>query len=353
MPGLPQSGLNMFSPLKTTSHPQRPLRFVPRRPQDADMYLLPASVALIASFGLDAQSATLQVGPQHALTRPSEAAAIARNDDVIEIEAGEYIGDAAIWRADRLTLRGVNGMAHLRSNGVTAQGKAIWVIKGNDTLVENVGFHGARVPSRNGAGIRQEGSNLTVRNSLFRHNENGILAGTNPSSEIVIETSEFDGNGHGDGKSHNLYVGAIRSLVLRNNHIHDAHVGHQVKSRAAVTRILNNRIEDGKEGDSSYLIDLPAGGSVEITGNLLQQGRYALNTTMISYGAEKLLHDENNLIVEYNKFINLHAGNCMLLKVLKGLSKPSFVRRNTLSGCRNMQGLIETSNNREMTASGQ
>lgn len=317
------------------------------------MNFLPASVAFLASISLTAQSATLQVGPQHALKRPSQAAALVRNGDVVEIEAGEYIGDAAVWRADRLTLRGINGMAHLRSNGVTAQGKAIWVINGDNTLVENVGFHDAHVPSRNGAGIRQEGANLTVRNSLFRHNENGILAGANPHSEIVIEASEFAGNGHGDGRSHNLYVGAINSLVLRNNHIHGAHVGHQIKSRASSTRILNNHIEDGPEGNSSYLIDLPAGGRAKIIGNVLNQGANAQNTTMIAYGAEKILHAENDLKVEANRFINQRTGDCLLLNVRKGLPKPARLHRNILSGCQNMQGPIQATENRDAAESGQ
>jgi hypothetical protein len=62
---------------------------------------------------------------------PSAAAAVAGDGDIIEIDAGEYVGDVAFWTANNLTIRGVGGMAHLRAAGNSAGGKAIWVIKGN------------------------------------------------------------------------------------------------------------------------------------------------------------------------------------------------------------------------------
>ena len=89
----------------------------------------------------------LRVGaPGRELKRPSEAARVARDGDVVEIDAGVYAGDAAVWPQHRLTIRGVGGRAHLRANGAHAEGKAIWVIKGHDTTVERVEFSGAGCP---------------------------------------------------------------------------------------------------------------------------------------------------------------------------------------------------------------
>ena len=82
-------------------------------------------------------------------------------------------------------------MAHLKSQGKASQGKAIWVIKGNDNIIEAIEFSECSVPDQNGAGIRMEGTNLIVRNCHFHHNENGILAGNNDKSEIVVEYSEL------------------------------------------------------------------------------------------------------------------------------------------------------------------
>ena len=85
-----------------------------------------------------AQPAMLRVGATRELKSPSAAAQIARDGDVIEIDAGAYDGDAAVWRQHRLTIRGLGGRAHLRANGAHAEGKAIWVIKGNDTTIEGI-----------------------------------------------------------------------------------------------------------------------------------------------------------------------------------------------------------------------
>ena len=55
-------------------------------------------------------------------------------------------------------------------------GKAIFITLGSDITIRNLTFARARVPDRNGAGIRAEGRNLTVEHSRFIDNENGILA---------------------------------------------------------------------------------------------------------------------------------------------------------------------------------
>lgn len=294
-----------------------------------------------------AHAATLRVGPQHALKLPSQAARIAQDGDTVEIEAGDYRRDAAVWRANNLTLRGVNGMARLFSDGATVEGKGIWVIKGANTVVEGIGFFDARVPDRNGAGIRLEGANLTVRRCLFRDNENGILAGANRASEVLVEDSEFDRNGHGDGYSHNLYIGAIARFTLRDSVSRQARAGHQVKSRAAISVIANNRIEDGPGGRSSYLVDLPSGGDAEVTGNTLHQGPLAENFTMLAYGAENLPHAVNRLRVSGNTFINDYKKGCRLIWV-KPVLEIAEVSGNKFVGCSRIDGKVQESDNRAL-----
>ena len=100
----------------------------------------------------------LKVGPNQQYSRPSEAARAARDGALVEIHGGQYEGDVAVWRQNDLTLRGVGERPHLRAGGRAAEGKAIWVIKGDRVTVENVELSGARVPSRNGAAIRAEGA---------------------------------------------------------------------------------------------------------------------------------------------------------------------------------------------------
>src|SRR5260221_13282313 len=76
-----------------------------------------------------AQPTVLRVGAKRELKRPSAAAEIARDGDVIEIDAGIYEGDAAVWRQHRLTIRGVGGPAHLRAHGAQAEDKGTRVVQ--------------------------------------------------------------------------------------------------------------------------------------------------------------------------------------------------------------------------------
>jgi hypothetical protein len=271
--------------------------------RNSAFFTLPVAILLV-SVEASAQPRILRVGEAHELKRPSAAAKSARDGDVIEIDAGTYEGDAAVWSQHDLTIRGVGGRARLRANGAHAEGKAIWVIKGNGTTIEGVEFSGAKVPDQNGAGIRLEGAGLTVRDCHFHHNENGILTGRGPTSDILVEHSEFAHNGIGDGYTHNLYIGHARLFTLRHSYVHHAIVGHNVKSRASRNDIRYNRIMDEKDGSSSYAIDLPNGGLAFVVGNLIQQGPRTENPTIVSYGAEGLQYPTNELHFVNNTVVN-------------------------------------------------
>src|SRR5207253_2270810 len=100
----------------------------------------------------------------------------------------------------------------------TCEGKAIFVIKGDDVTVRGITFRGARVPDHNGAGIRAEGRNLTLENSRFIDNEEGLLAGVFTVSTITIRNTYFKGNGLCTSSScaHAVYVGKIARLNVEN-----------------------------------------------------------------------------------------------------------------------------------------
>jgi hypothetical protein len=254
--------------------------------------VLLASILVASSAVARAQatgcSADLCVGPNFPLKRPSDAAQVAKNGQSIAIAAAVYANDVAVFRQHDLTIRGIDGLAHLHvDDDVSAEDKAIWVIKGNNTTIENIEFSGAHVRDRNGAGIRLEGANLRLTRCYFHDNENGILTGKNLESDIVIEHSEFFGGGERGGSAHGIYVGEVRSFTLRFSYFHHASIGHLVKSRAHSNYILYNRIMDEADGDSSYAIDLPNGGFGVIMGNLIQQGPRTDNDALIAFGAER------------------------------------------------------------------
>ncbi len=295
-------------------------------------------------------AATLSVGPGRTFTTPCQAFAVAVDADVVEIDAaGNYAGDVcAIW-PNALTIRGVNGRPVLNAAGRSAEGKAIWVIKGQSTTVENVEFTAATVPDRNGAGIRQEGRHLTVRNAYFHHNENGILSGADASSDIVVEHSEFAFNGAGDGGSHNIYIGHVRSFALRASWSHDSVVGHLVKSRAAANRIEYNRLTSEAGGTPSYEIDLPNGGYSVVVGNVIQQSAAGLNGTLVAYGLEGGTNPAQELYLVSNTLVNDRSAGTFV--TVGGSTTRVFAADNVFGGVGTLfnSAIVETLNNHAST----
>jgi len=287
----------------------------------------------------------LRVGPGRDLKQPSDAARAARDGDIVEIDSADYT-DTAVWRQNRLWILGVGGRPHIRAPGKLAQDKAVWVIVGSEVTVENVEMSGARVPDRNGAGIRAQGRGLTVRASCFHDNENGILTSNNPANWLVVEFSEFASNGAGDGRSHNLYVGRVSRFEMRNSFSHGARVGHLVKSRAARNLIEYNRLVDDADGTASYELDLPSGGEALVRGNLISQSATSPNQGIISYAAEKGEHPPGRLQVLYNTVVSRRIKPIFVANLS---SDPAIVAGNLfagLSGTR-VKGPAQTAGNRD------
>lgn len=242
-----------------------------------------------------------QVGPTRALRLPSEAARIARDGDTVEIDPGTY-EDCAVWRASRLKLLGKGGIAHVTTK--TCQGKAIWVIDGDDTTVERIRFSRAAVPDKNGAGIRLTGGTLTVRQSVFEDNENGILAGSAAGKTVTIEASRFERNGKCEPDcAHGIYINTVARVIVRDSVFRGQKIGHHIKSRALSTTVTGTTIEDGATGTASYLIDLPNGGDALIAGNRLQKGPRSDNRSIaIAYGLEGARNPAKSVQIENNLF---------------------------------------------------
>lgn len=263
----------------------------------------------------------LQVGQQRAIKTLAEVAKRATNGDTIEVDAGEYYRDVAVWTQNDLKLKAINGRVRLVAGGASAESKAIWVIRGGNIQVEGFDFIGAAVGDHNGAGIRFERGNLTIRRCRFFENENGILTGGHAKSTLEIENSEFGYNGFGDGKSHNLYVGAISRLSVTGSYFHHAKVGHLLKSRAAENRIFYNRLTDETDGTASYELEFPDGGTAYVLGNIIQQSSTTENPNMISYGAEGNRWPANELILVNNTLIDNFPKNGVFLRMKPGVGK--------------------------------
>jgi hypothetical protein len=205
-----------------------------------------------------------------------------QDGDVLVMGPGIY-QEAAVLSANGVTIRAEPGA---RIQDRAAEGKGALVIKGDDTVIEGLECSGISVPDRNGACIRLEGHNLTLKGVYFHDSEEGLLSGKN-SGLIVVEDSLFERLGAG-GRAHGLYIGAgpDSALILRRTHILATKgEGHGVKSRAASTFIENCTIASLGAKDSR-LIDLPVGGKNVIRGNVLENGPNSSNTDVIGIGLE-------------------------------------------------------------------
>jgi hypothetical protein len=242
-----------------------------------------------------------------------ERVAAARDGDQIEIDEGEHFGQTALVTQRQLTLRARSGRAVLHAQGATLEGKAMFVVRGGDVLIEGVEFRGARVAHRNGAGIRFERGRLTVRRCNFFDNQMGLLAANASASELTVQACEFGQPPRdGEGLYHLLYLGRVGIVRVHGCRLSGARRGHLIKSRAIVSHIVANQLIDDDE--ASYEIDLPNGGDALVAGNLIVQGRQPKNHVVIAYGAEGEPHPVNRLLLMHNTIVNEAAAPAVVLR---------------------------------------
>ena len=316
------------------------------------------AVLSMAAIAIPVSAATLSVGAGKTYATPCKAFAVAKAGDIVEIAGNAtYKGDVCAIKPNNLTVRGVNGRPKIDAAGKNAMGKGTWVVQGNDVTIENVEMFGSKVPDQNGAALRLEGTNFTLRSSFLHDNENGILTGANAASKILIETSEFGHNGNGSGQTHNLYIGKVASLTYRYNFSHDADVGHNLKSRAALNTITYNRFSSTTPGQSgstasgkpSYEIDLPNAGTSYIIGNVIQQPSAHSNPALVSYGVEGALNPGQDLYVVNNTFLNDDSSRGNFVFVGTGVTKKILLQNNIFAGTgtlTNQVGAVEKTNYR-------
>ena len=281
-----------------------------RRAPDGRLQAMPETVAAAATARALAP-ATMIVGPGERISSLSEAARQARDGEVIEIRPGTYRGQPVVWTQDKLIIRGAGERPVMLADGKSAEGKAIWVVRGGRVLIENVEFRGARVPSLNGAGIRFEKGHLVVRACAFFDNEMGLLTANHADMSLEVVDSEFGDAPHTQGDLHHLlYVGAIARFSLRGSRFANGYLGHLVKSRARENHILYNMLVDGAGGKASYELEFPNGGVAYVIGNTIGQSAGTDNPKMLSFGAEGARWPENSLYMAHNTLINdFHAGS--------------------------------------------
>ncbi len=279
-----------------------------------------------------APAAVLEVGPGAAYATIADAGAAAQDGDTIEIASGSY--GCAEFTASNLTIRGV-GAAPLVSGPVCHTRALFWFgPNANNITVSNIAFSGAVDANGNGAGILFNGVNLAVNGSSFTANQDGLLIADHLTSTVTVDGSTFSGNGaclKGMGCAHGIYANRIGSLVVTNSSFDNTKTGHDIKSRAKNTEITNSTITDGPYGTASYLIDIPDGGNVTISGNTMEKGLHATNhTAAISIGEESAKNATGQILIASNLFRNDMTFSTAF--VWNHTATPAVLSGNSLSG---------------------
>ena len=275
---------------------------------------------------------TWRVGATQTYTMPSSVASLVQNGDTIKIDAGVYLNDPIDWQKSNLVFIGLGTGSNRTimnwNGGDISNGKGIWVfdnssLTGNITI-DNIVFEGARISDANGgngAGIRYQAKNLTIRNCLFQSCQNGILEGGGYTGSVVtIQNSEFNNNGYEiiggtySGYEHNIYISAqTDSLLVKNCYFHDPRgEANSLKTRAQKSFILYNVIDEAN-GQGSWELNIAQGGLVVVIGNTIIQGVNSINHGIISYDAatnaiEDFYFINNTVVNKYNgtyKFFNI------------------------------------------------
>jgi len=235
-------------------------------------------------------------------------AAVGANRGTITIAPGSY-RQCAVQTEGQITYRSaVPGKAVF--DGGICEGKAALVLRGQAAVVDGIVFQNLRVPDANGAGIRLERGDLTITNALFRNSEQGLLTADDTNGRIVIDRSTFQRLGRCDrglSCAHSIYVGDYGSLKVTNSRFEKGSGGHYIKSRAPRITVTNNSFDDTHGRATNYMIDLPAGASGMISGNVFVQGQNKENySAFIAIAAEGKKHNSADL--------NIHSNSASLAK---------------------------------------
>lgn len=228
--------------------------------------------------------------------------AIGAGQGTIRVASGSY-QDCAVQTAGTIAYVAAEpGKAIL--SGSVCEGKAGLVLRGQAARIDGLIFEKYSVSDGNGAGIRLEKGDLTVREAWFRDSEEGILTGDDPAHTISIDQSTFTHLGRCDrglSCAHSLYTGDYGKLTVTRSRFEAGRGGHYVKSRSGHVAISDSSFDDSNGRTTNYMIDLPAGATGTIRGNWFVQGENKENySCFIAVAAEGHTHSADGLVIAGN-----------------------------------------------------
>jgi hypothetical protein len=202
-------------------------------------------------------AATLDVGTSRRFARIEEALAKATPGDVIVVYPGDYKKTALLVKTPKVTLKAAAEKVTLDGAGFNYSGRGSipraiiqFEASANDCTLEGFILLNASNESFNGAGVRiNQANNITVRNCVIQKNDMGIMSNgsvqANTATNQLIEGCLISDNGttKQPGYNHNLYLGGT-SVTVRKCEIARSVTGHNIKSRAHITRVEHCYVHD-------------------------------------------------------------------------------------------------------------
>lgn len=279
------------------------IRFLRPRPLTAIAMLIALAMVIPAQSRTDGAPYIIAETGQRFMRLQDAVNAIGDGSGTIRIASGTH-RDCAVQTAGQIAFVAVEpGTAIF--DGVTCEGKATLVLRGERAVVDGLIFQNLRVPDGNGAGIRLERSDLAVSNTLFRNSEEGILTHDDPAATLTIDRSTFSRLGRCDrglSCAHSVYTGIWGKVIVTRSRFEKGSGGHYFKARAIAVDISDNSFDDSQGTGTNYLIDLPSGSVGRIANNLLVQGRDKENhSALIAVAAEERKNPSAGLVVQGNR----------------------------------------------------
>jgi hypothetical protein len=232
-----------------------------------------------------------------------EAKKAIRDGSQVYLKAGIYT-EGIYLTASNISIIGEKNVIF---DDAAVNGKAALVLTGDNVLVENIECQNITVKDHNGACIRFEGSNLTVRNLYAHDSQSGIMTTHNYNSFLHVEFSKFErlgGKASGRGYAHAIYANVDEFVFSYSQVLSTGKEGSGLKSRSRKT-VVEHSILASLEAKDSRLIDVANYGELIITNSILQQGNNSSNSQLIAYGLENIKKQfkVNKILISDNLFL--------------------------------------------------
>jgi hypothetical protein len=232
-----------------------------------------------------------------------EAKSAIKDGSQIYLKAGIYT-QGLYLKASNISIIGEKNVIF---DDAAVDGKAALVLTGNNVLVESIECQNIYVKDLNGACIRFEGKNLTVRGLYAHDSQSGIMTSHNYESFLHIEFSKFEnlgGKATGRGYAHAIYANVDEFVFSDSQVLSVGKEGSGLKSRSRKT-IVENSILASLDAKDSRLIDVANYGELIIKNSILQQGNNSSNSQLIAYGLEnrKNKFSVNRIEISNNLFL--------------------------------------------------